>query len=62
MLLDFPEENAESVDKAGREPEVWACPVSFAPALKEETDLEKLIANFKHEFPAIPTIRYLIAV
>ena len=49
VLLDFPEENAESVDKADREPGVWACPVSFAPALKEETDLEKLIANFKRE-------------
>ena len=45
VLLDFPEEIAESVDK----PEVWACPVSFASALKEETDLEKLISEFKRE-------------
>lgn len=49
VLLDFPEEIAESVDKPGRESGVWACPVSFAPARKEETDLEKLISELKRE-------------
>ncbi|MBW1961993.1 MAG: hypothetical protein JRJ04_11105 [Deltaproteobacteria bacterium] len=49
VLLDFPEEIAESLDKPGREPGVWACPVSFTPALKKETDLEKLISEFKRE-------------
>ena len=49
VLLDFPEENAESVNKGCKELGVWACPVSFTPALKEETDLEKLISNFKRE-------------
>lgn len=49
VLLDFPDQAAESPDKTGREPGVWACPVNFVQAPKEETDLEKLISNFKRE-------------
>ena len=53
VLLDFPEENPESAYKAGKEIGIWACPVSFTPALKEETDLAKLISNFKREVAAL---------
>ena len=49
MLLDFPEEANESGTSTGAEPAVWACPVSFAPPPKEETDLEKLISTFRRE-------------
>lgn len=53
LLWDFPEETTEKIDNTEREPGVWACPVSFAPASKEETDFEKLTANFKREIATL---------
>lgn len=49
ILLDFSEETDESGKSTGEEPAVWACPVSFTPPPKEETDLEKLISTFRRE-------------
>jgi hypothetical protein len=49
VLLDFPEEITESVDSVGKSPGVWACPVSFGPAVKEKTDIERLVSEFKCE-------------
>lgn len=49
VLVDFPDEEPESVSGAGQDPAVWACPVSFSPDPKEETDLEKLRAAFSRE-------------
>ena len=49
VLLGFPEEIGDAADSVGKAPGVWACPVGFAPAVKEETDLEKLVSEFKRE-------------
>jgi hypothetical protein len=53
VLKDFPEESLEPSGKSGGEPDVWACPVSFGSALKEETGLEKLISEFNREVAAL---------
>ena len=49
VLSDFPEKIEGSVDESGAAPGVWACPIGFAPAAKEETDIERLISDFKRE-------------
>ncbi|HBB16858.1 MAG TPA: hypothetical protein DCZ97_07610 [Syntrophus sp. (in: bacteria)] len=49
VLADFPDEVPESPPGTDQEPAVWACPVSFAPHLKEETDREKLRSAFRRE-------------
>jgi hypothetical protein len=49
VLVDFPDEKIESVTEGVQEPEGWACPVSFAPALGDETDIEKTISAFRRE-------------
>lgn len=49
VLADFPDEAPESSAGADQEPVVWACPVSFAPDLREETGREKLRSAFRRE-------------
>jgi hypothetical protein len=49
VLVDFPDETAESVTEGVQESEGWACPVSFSPVPGEETDIEKTISAFKRE-------------
>lgn len=49
LLVDFPDEAPE--DAAGRDKDLegWSCPVSFAPEIRQETDLERLRSAFKRE-------------
>ena len=49
VLVDFPDEKVESITEGVHEPEGWACPVSFAPALGDETDIEKMVSAFRRE-------------
>jgi hypothetical protein len=49
VLSDFPDEKNEFVTEDNHEPELWACPVSFAPVSGQETDIEKTISAFRRE-------------
>ena len=49
LLVDFPEEAPEDAAGGDKGLEGWSCPVSFAPELREETDLERLRSAFKQE-------------
>lgn len=49
VLVDFPEEIRTPEIKAEQEDMVWACPVNFTPANKDEGDQEKLISAFRYE-------------
>jgi len=41
LLVDFPEDAPEDAAGGDKGLEGWSCPVSFAPELMEETDLER---------------------
>jgi hypothetical protein len=49
VLVDFPEEIRTPEIEAEQEDTVWACPVNFTPANKDEGDQEKLISAFRYE-------------
>jgi hypothetical protein len=49
LLMDFPEEAPEDAVEGDKHMEGWSCPVSFAPPVKEETDLERLRSAFDRE-------------
>jgi len=49
LLVDFPEEAPEDALDDDRGLEGWSCPVSFAPEMRQETDLERLRSAFNRE-------------
>jgi hypothetical protein len=49
VLMDFPEEATGVAGETGQEAGIWACPVHFASALKDETDLDKMASAFRRE-------------
>ena len=49
VLASFPEEAPASGSEKSAEADAWACPVSFSPDAKDETDLEKRVSAFKRE-------------
>jgi len=49
VLLDFPDEQIDSIIEVTHESEGWACPVNFASAPGDETDIEKTISAFRRE-------------
>ena len=49
VLVDFPDDGIEPIAESSHEHEVWACPVRFAPALNDETDIEKTATAFRRE-------------
>jgi hypothetical protein len=49
LLVDFPDEAPEDATGRDKDLEGWSCPVSFAPEIRQETDLEKLRSAFKRE-------------
>jgi hypothetical protein len=49
LLVDFPEEAPEEAGGRNKDLEGWSCPVSFAPEIRQETDMERLRLSFKRE-------------
>jgi hypothetical protein len=49
LIADFTDEGASSNENEDLEPVVWACPVNFTPADKDEGDPEKLISALRYE-------------
>lgn len=49
LLVDFPDEAPEDSTGGDKGLEGWSCPVSFAPEVGQETDLERLRSAFKRE-------------
>jgi len=49
LLVDFPDEAPEEARGRDKDLEGWSCPVSFAPEIRHETDMERLRLSFRRE-------------
>ena len=49
LLVDFLEEAPEDADGKDQALEGWSCPLSLAPEIRQETDLERLRSAFNRE-------------
>ena len=49
VLVDFPDGAPEDTAGADKNLEGWSCPVSFAPEIRQETDIERLRAALNRE-------------
>lgn len=58
VLSDFPEEANTPETQSAAESAAWACPVCFAPAPGDETNLEKLVAGFRREAAQLRVLWY----